>query len=858
MPMTDHQLRVRWTGREGDKVTDRFSPSRHARVFVVALAALALAFPASLATALKAHAGTASAVVSPTAVDFGSLAVGTESAPELVTVTNTGDVSYTVGISNYSGPGLTGDAQAVGAGCWTGPLNPGESCQFELRFKPYGLGARSAKIGLMIGAPDPPTITATAFATDPGPTNGWYLVDTHSNWPFNDISCPTTRFCMASARSWYDSGLMTTEDAGQTWTRRSASQFSSVNCVSTVNCRAASLDSGVVSWTVDGGVTWFGGSTGLPAVADLDCPDLSTCYATGVTFNNGPVVSVTRDGGEHWTVGSPTLRGAPSVSCPDRDHCLLTGYRQIFTTADHGHSWDSQPQPPFDNVHTVTCATVSECFAIDDYGKVWRTIDAAATWRVVQTHPTGTNSSMSCPTAAHCVVGFGTDVLTTEDGGETWSTASAGYNGGVQSMSCPTTAVCYGSGTWGTILRLGPTPVIPDAPGPSFTMNEQVQATEGQALSAIIGSGQGGVPPFGVAIDWGDGVRSSGSIDQKGNDFTVAGSHIYKEAGAYPSRVIVTDSQGKQAEVNRLLRVADAPIALTPYVPARAEGVMTSLWGRFTDQNPFAYDSQFTASIDWGDGTTSSSIRVSVNDGHGVFYGWHAYEEEGVYTAVLSLVDRGGTTVSSSVTVTVDDGALGMSPGPELTVAEGQAFSGKLADFGDENPHAASADFAATVDWGDGVISTGSVSGGGTFAVQGDHSYQEAGWYPIKILVTDAGGSSRSVTGRVHVTDPPISATGMKVVSTGTIGPGGGAHALVFTGAVAQLTDADTSALPSEYSVAIDWGDGLMSSGSASGSGGTYVVNGSHKYTLPGRYNLIVTVRDGGGSTSIAYSRVTI
>jgi hypothetical protein len=72
------------------------------------------------------------------------------------------------------------------------------------------------------------------------------------------------------------------------------------------------------------------------------------------------------------------------------------------------------------------------------------------------------------------------------------------------------------------------------------------------------------------------------------------------------------------------------------------------------------------------------------------------------------------------------------------------AYSGTVAAFSDANSTAASGDFTATIDWGDGTpASTGTVTGsGGSYTVTGAHTYTATGPFVISTHVADDGGSS--------------------------------------------------------------------------------------------------------------------
>jgi Ca2+-binding RTX toxin-like protein len=96
------------------------------------------------------------AAVSPASLTFATQAIGTTSAAQTVTVTNTGTASLTV-----SGVSLTGSNQldfTVSSGC--GTVAPGASCTVSVSFKPSGLGAETATLSIAHNAAGSPSTVA--------------------------------------------------------------------------------------------------------------------------------------------------------------------------------------------------------------------------------------------------------------------------------------------------------------------------------------------------------------------------------------------------------------------------------------------------------------------------------------------------------------------------------------------------------------------------------------------------------------------------------------------------------------------------------------------------------------------------
>lgn len=155
-----------------------------------------------------------------------------------------------------------------------------------------------------------------------------------------------------------------------------------------------------------------------------------------------------------------------------------------------------------------------------------------------------------------------------------------------------------------------------------------------------------------------------------------------------------------------------------------------------------------SATIDWGDGSPSSVLAV----GGGSLSGSHTYGEAGSYQLTIVVHDLdGGVTING--TATVADAPLVATP-LSFTVAKKTTFTRTVAVFSDANAGSAVADFTASIAWGDGSHSTGTVTAlpGGGFAVGGSHRYDSKGSYSVAVHVQDVGGSSADTVAKVGVT----------------------------------------------------------------------------------------------------------
>ena len=118
----------------------------------------------------------------------------------------------------------------------------------------------------------------------------------------------------------------------------------------------------------------------------------------------------------------------------------------------------------------------------------------------------------------------------------------------------------------------------------------------------------------------------------------------------------------------------------------------------------------------------------------------------------FTINDVGGGIASASSHLAVED-ATWLASSDLLFETKGQAFATAVAAFVYGNPGAPAGDFTATINWGDGTTSTGTIAanGYGGFNVVGKHAYAQAGTYTIHVGVKDIYGSSLAVDSTAYV-----------------------------------------------------------------------------------------------------------
>ncbi len=184
--------------------------------------------------------------------------------------------------------------------------------------------------------------------------------------------------------------------------------------------------------------------------------------------------------------------------------------------------------------------------------------------------------------------------------------------------------------------------------------------------------------------------------------------------------------------------------------------------------------------------------------------------------------------------------------GHELTGTEGTEASATVATFTDPDVLATEVEYSATIEWGDGSESTGTVSGSaGSFSVGGSHTYVEEGSYAITVKINDIDNASNTAvtTSTATIGDAQLSSACATPAAT----------LQAFAGSTATFTDSNPGGTRSDFSATIEWGDGTESAGLVgAGEGhGPYAISGSHTYGFTGPVTITTTITDVGGSKTV-------
>ena len=208
---------------------------------------------------------------------------------------------------------------------------------------------------------------------------------------------------------------------------------------------------------------------------------------------------------------------------------------------------------------------------------------------------------------------------------------------------------------------------VADALLAPFNQGLTFQANEGAVFTGVVAQFTTGNPfltaaafngAFAPVISWGDGKTSLGRVVANGASFNVIGSHTYTAptpAGlADTISVAVTDAGGARTTVTNNMVVSPSLIIFTnltlpttPGIPIVEGKAFTSDVVEFQSVNAAAVAGQFTASINWGDGSILDAGAIRL-DGNGLFHvsGTHTYAKAGVYSIVTTIQIIGGAVTS--------------------------------------------------------------------------------------------------------------------------------------------------------------------------------------------------------------------
>lgn len=217
-------------------------------------------------------------------------------------------------------------------------------------------------------------------------------------------------------------------------------------------------------------------------------------------------------------------------------------------------------------------------------------------------------------------------------------------------------------------------------------------------------------------------------------------------AGAASSTVAANAANTASKDVNPVL--SESITAKAASLHPTGGGVVSGNIATFSGvTSTVAKLADLHGTINWGDGTTSPATFVKAGKGVILVRGTHRYAATASYSISISAQQTLYTNGKPSAlypmelpavqeTATVIKRSPITTGGIAISATASQAFTGPVATF---TPPALdiSSIQAATIYWGDGRHSIGSIAtSGNTLTVSGTHAYAKAGKYHVRVIVT--------------------------------------------------------------------------------------------------------------------------
>lgn len=273
---------------------------------------------------------------------------------------------------------------------------------------------------------------------------------------------------------------------------------------------------------------------------------------------------------------------------------------------------------------------------------------------------------------------------------------------------------------------------------------------------------------------WGDG-SSAGNIDlgggstsAGGNDFssfataadaghfaiglfnTSASFELPAENNVWtadPNSVIADATHTPAASGSGLITLGIAPetISVTANNVAAVETATTSgIIATFTSTASHVAG-DFTAAIDWGDGTSSVGTVTATDGGGFAVQASHTWTDAGDYRITVTLSDNAASaTATSTATITARTLTL---QGINFTIDKKLTFNGAVANFTDNLPGTTAAAYVASVVWTDGLTTAATIvkNADGSFSVLTSRKFTRTGVVVASVSVGTVDGDFSAV-----------------------------------------------------------------------------------------------------------------
>ena len=226
------------------------------------------------------------------------------------------------------------------------------------------------------------------------------------------------------------------------------------------------------------------------------------------------------------------------------------------------------------------------------------------------------------------------------------------------------------------------------ATGTAVSASQGTALAAGTVLATFTDANPGSTADeFTATLDWSDGHVTAGTVSAIGGSpgqFQVSGADTFTAVGTGSVSVDIRSSGGATTTVNTTVDVFDPGLTINAVpINATVGAAFNGVVATFGDLNPLATANNFTATIDWGDGTTPSAGVVTLIGGSTTtasfqISGAHTYETAGSFPAIVVVNDARNvaTTGFGNRTSLVSDVAgLAVNTDPNLVNPWGIAIT---------------------------------------------------------------------------------------------------------------------------------------------------------------------------------------
>jgi streptogramin lyase len=203
------------------------------------------------------------------------------------------------------------------------------------------------------------------------------------------------------------------------------------------------------------------------------------------------------------------------------------------------------------------------------------------------------------------------------------------------------------------------TPVSFSGTASSFTVQEDtsiISALNGAPLAVFVAPTP--VASYSAVITWGDGTTSNVEVnDQGGNMYVIyAPDKSFATQRSYACSIAISDGASPTGTLDFTANVTDVQLNVTSFSATSLFFRIVAVTGSFTDDADLP-TSTWTATVNWGDGTSSRGIivRDPAQSGRYFVIALHQYRSRGTYTASLTVTtsEANASVLNSTLSTTV-------------------------------------------------------------------------------------------------------------------------------------------------------------------------------------------------------------